>query len=156
MRVVVQRVAEASVTVDGRETGRIAAGLLALVGFGADDESDPVRAEADMDWLAAKLVNLRVFQDADGKMNRSVRDVGGSVLAVSQFTLFAETAKGNRPSFTRAAAPEAGRRLYDEFVARLGALLGHPVETGIFGASMRVSLVNDGPVTLTLDTRARE
>lgn len=150
MRVVVQRVSEAAVSVDAREVGRIGAGLLVLAGFEAADD------EADLDWMAGKLARLRLFADAEGVMNRSVCDVGGEILAVSQFTLFASTKKGNRPSWSRAARGELSQPLFARFVARLSAELGRPVPTGVFGADMRIALVNDGPVTLSLDSRASE
>ena len=144
MRAVVQRVSEAGVTVEGRVTGAIGKGLLVLVGIGHADTEETARA------LAAKIARLRIFQDAQGKMNLSVQDVGGGVLAVSQFTLLADTRKGNRPSFTDAAPPEAANRLYEAFCAAL-ADLGLPVARGVFGAHMDVRLTNDGPVTIVLD-----
>jgi len=150
MRVVVQRVSEASVSADGREAGRIGMGLLVLAGFEASD------VDADLDWMAGKLVRLRLFSDADGVMNRSVCEVGGDILAVSQFTLFASAQKGNRPSWSRAAPGELSRPLFDRFVERLSAGLGKPVPTGVFGADMRIALINDGPVTLCLDSRSKE
>jgi D-tyrosyl-tRNA(Tyr) deacylase len=146
----VQRVAEASVRVEGVVTGAIGPGLLVLVGITDGDGAD------DRDWLVRKLVALRVFDDAEGVMNRSVQDVGGGVLAVSQFTLYASTRKGNRPSYTGAARPEVAQPLFDAFVAALTRELGHAVPTGVFGAHMEVRLVNDGPVTLLLDSRRRE
>jgi D-tyrosyl-tRNA(Tyr) deacylase len=144
MRAVVQRVSEAGVTVEGRVTGAIGKGLLVLVGIGHADTEETARA------LAAKIARLRIFQDAEGKMNLSVQDVGGSVLAVSQFTLLADTRKGNRPSFTDAAPPEAANRLYEAFCAAV-AELGLHVQKGVFGAHMDVRLTNDGPVTIVLD-----
>jgi D-tyrosyl-tRNA(Tyr) deacylase len=150
MRVVLQRVSSACVTVGGRTTGRIDRGLLVLVGIEAAD------TEADGAWLADKLVRLRIFADEAGQMNRSVADIGGGILAVSQFTLHASTAKGTRPSFNAAARPEHARPLYDRFVAQLSSALGRPVATGEFGALMQVELVNDGPVTLVIDSKARE
>ena len=144
MRAVVQRVSEAGVTVEGRPAGAISKGLLVLVGVGRDDTEETARA------LAAKIARLRIFQDAQGKMNLSVQDVGGGVLAVSQFTLLADTRKGNRPSFTDAAPPEAANRLYEVFCAAL-ADLGLPVARGIFGAHMDVRLTNDGPVTIVIE-----
>jgi D-aminoacyl-tRNA deacylase len=150
MRVLLQRVSEASVTVDGRTTGAIDRGLLVLAAVGHDDTAD------DRSWLARKIVQLRVFDDAAGVMNRSVLDIGGAVLAVSQFTLHASARKGNRPSYAAAAPPDVARPAFDAFVAELSALLGRPVPTGIFGATMRVALVNDGPVTIWLDSKARE
>ncbi|MCP9759500.1 D-tyrosyl-tRNA(Tyr) deacylase [Aquitalea sp. S1-19] len=150
MRVLLQRVNEASVTVDGEVVGAIAGGLLLLVGV---EEPD---AASDIDWLVRKISQLRVFNDESGVMNRSLLDCGGDVLAVSQFTLMASMKKGNRPSYSRAARPELSRPLFDAFVERLSAVLGRPVETGRFGAEMKVSLVNDGPVTLWLDSRQPE
>jgi D-tyrosyl-tRNA(Tyr) deacylase len=150
MRVVVQRVRQASVSVGGEATGRIGAGLLVLAGFEEADEA------ADLDWMAGKLVKLRVFPDDQGVMNRSVTDIGGDILAVSQFTLYASTQKGNRPSWGRAARGEISQPLFEAFVARLSALLGRPVPTGVFGADMQVSLINDGPVTIALDSRRPE
>lgn len=149
MRALVQRVREASVSVDGKVAGAIAAGLLVLAGIGQDDTDD------DLEWVARKLVDLRIFDDERGVMNRSVRDVGGAILAVSQFTLYGSTHKGNRPSWSAAAPPEIARPRFDAFVARLAAQLGKPVPTGVFGAQMLVSLVNDGPVTLWIDSRQR-
>jgi D-tyrosyl-tRNA(Tyr) deacylase len=150
MRAVVQRVSEASVTVAGDVVGRIGRGLLVLVGV---EEGD---APADADWLAAKIAALRIFGDADGKMNLAVRDVSGETLVVSQFTLLAETARGNRPSFVRAARPEEAVPLYEHFAAALGAAAGRPPARGVFAADMRVALVNDGPVTIWIDSRRRE
>ncbi|MCL2636599.1 MAG: D-aminoacyl-tRNA deacylase [Betaproteobacteria bacterium] len=150
MRVVVQRVSEAAVSVDAREVGRIGGGLLVLAGFEALD------GDADVGWMAGKLLRLRLFADADGVMNRSVLDAGGDILAVSQFTLFASTKKGNRPSWSRAAPGESSRPLFERFVQRLAAGLGKPVPSGVFGADMRIALVNDGPVTLYLDSRSPE
>ena len=150
MRVVVQRVAEAAVTVGGEVVGRIGPGLLVLAGFEAAD------GESDLDWMAQKLVRLRIFADAGGVMNRSVVDAGGDILAVSQFTLYASTRKGNRPSWSRAAPGEVSEPLFARFVATLAAALGKPVPTGSFGADMRVGLVNDGPVTLCIDSKAPE
>lgn len=149
MRVVVQRVSSASVTVGERITGRINQGLLVLVGIEAAD------GETDGQWLAEKLIKLRVFTDDAGLMNRSVADIAGSLLLVSQFTLHASTAKGTRPSFTAAARPEHARPLYERFASQITELLGHPVQTGEFGAMMQVQLVNDGPVTLIIDSKTR-
>jgi len=147
MRALVQRVREASVTVNGRTTGAIGPGLLVLVGITGDDGAE------DRDWLVRKLVQLRVFDDDDGVMNRAIVDTGGDVLAVSQFTLYASTRKGNRPSYTAAARPEVAEPAFATFVASLAAALGKPVATGVFGAHMEVHLVNDGPVTIWLDSR---
>mgnify|MGYP000854514305 CR=1 FL=1 len=150
MRVVVQRVASASVAVDGRITGEIGRGLLVLAGFEPDD------GEADLDWMAGKLVRLRLFPDEAGVMNRSVAEVGGEILAVSQFTLYASVRKGNRPSWSRAARGEVSGPLFERFVGKLSVQLGRPVPTGVFGADMQVALVNDGPVTLAVDSRDPE
>ena len=150
MRALVQRVREASVTVDGNVVGAIGAGMLLLVGITDGDSSD------DRDWLAHKLVNLRIFDDDAGVMNKSIRDTGGDILAVSQFTLYASTRKGHRPSWSAAAPPEVAKPIFDAFVASLTGALGKPVATGLFGAHMEVALVNDGPVTIGFDSRTRE
>jgi D-tyrosyl-tRNA(Tyr) deacylase len=150
MRAVLQRVSKASVEVGGTIVGAIGPGLLVLAAAAADDRDD------DREWLARKIVQLRVFADDEGTMNRSVRDVGGEILAVSQFTLYASTRKGNRPSWSGAAPPEVARPMFDAFVAALARELGRDVATGTFGADMAVALVNDGPVTIAIDTRARE
>jgi D-tyrosyl-tRNA(Tyr) deacylase len=150
MRALVQRVREASVTVEGRVTGAIGPGLLVLAGVGVEDGAE------DRAWLARKIVQLRVFDDASGVMNRSVQETGGGILAVSQFTLHASTRKGNRPSYAAAAPPDIARPAFDAFVHELAELLGKPVQTGVFGAMMQVALVNDGPVTIWLDSRQRE
>jgi D-tyrosyl-tRNA(Tyr) deacylase len=144
MRTVLQRVSEASVSIEGRRVGTIGRGYCLLVGFTHTDTIEQVR------WMADKLTGLRVFSDADGKMNLALADVGGAVLVVSQFTLYGDTEKGRRPSFIDAARPETAIPLYEAFVGELRAR-GLPVETGEFGAMMQVSLVNDGPVTLVLD-----
>ena len=148
MRVVMQRVREASVAVDGAVTGEIGPGLLVLAGF---EEAD---GEADVAWMAGKIVRSRIFADADGVMNCSIQEAGGGILAVSQFTLYASVKKGNRPSWSRAARGEISQPLFARFVARLAEELGRPVATGVFGADMQVSLVNDGPVTLVIDSKA--
>ena len=140
----------ASVTVEGQICGQIAAGLLLLVGV---EDSD---GENDIDWLVRKISQLRIFNDAEGVMNRSVLEVGGDVLAVSQFTLFASIKKGNRPGYSRAARPEVSQPLFQRFVQQMQITLGKPVPTGIFGADMQVALVNDGPVTIWLDSKAPE
>ena len=150
MRAVIQRVSQASVTIAGQVRGTIARGLLVLVAIEDADTAE------DIEWLAGKIVRLRIFADDAGLMNRSVQDVGGEILVVSQFTLVASTKKGNRPSYLRSARPEVAIPKYDAFVARLAAELGRPVATGEFGADMQVSLLNDGPVTITVDTKARE
>ena len=146
MRLVLQRVRHARVTVEGRVTGQIGPGLLVLVGFAPDDDA------AILDRLARKTVQLRIFADDEGKMNRSVQDVGGEVLVVSQFTLLADTRKGNRPSYIGAAPPPLAVPLYEQFVQLVTGLLGRPVATGEFGADMQVELLNDGPVTMVLDS----
>ena len=150
MRVVIQRVSSASVTVDGKVTGAIETGLLVLAGF---EESDTAE---DLSWMAAKLVNLRIFTDEQGVMNVSLLDANGELLVVSQFTLHAMTKKGNRPSYIRAARPEIAIPLYESFVSECSNLIGKPVATGVFGADMKVSLVNDGPVTITIDSKNKE
>ena len=150
MRVVVQRVREASVAVDSKIVGNIPAGLVVLAGF---EESD---GDADIDWMAGKIVRMRLFADDAGVMNRSVQEVGGEILAVSQFTLYASVKKGNRPSWSRAARGEISQPMFERFVAKLAQELGKPVATGVFGADMHVSLVNDGPVTVCLDSRSPE
>ncbi len=149
MRILVQRVASASVAVDGRITGAIERGLLLLVGITHDD------TEAIEARMADKVVKLRIFGDGAGLMNRSVLDVGGDLLAVSQFTLYGDARKGNRPSYTDAARPEQASPAFDRFVQHLAARMGRPVPTGVFGADMKVALVNDGPVTLWLDSATR-
>jgi len=150
MRAVIQRVAEAKVSIDGVVKGAIQNGLAVLL---AVEEADTAE---DIEWLSGKIVRLRVFDDENGVMNRSVQDVQGGILLVSQFTLFASTKKGNRPSYSRAARPEIAVPLYQQFIARLAQDLGKPVETGDFGAEMRVSLTNYGPVTIIIDSKARE
>jgi D-tyrosyl-tRNA(Tyr) deacylase len=150
MRAVVQRVSSASVTIAGQTKSSIQTGLLVLLGIEDADTAE------DIEWLSGKIVRLRVFPDNQGVMNRSVQETGGDVLVVSQFTLHASTKKGNRPSYIRAARPEAAVPLYEAFVRKLSEALGKPVHTGEFGADMQVALVNDGPVTLFLDTKARE
>lgn len=150
MRLVIQRVSEASVTVDAVVTGRIGPGLMILCGIEGDDTAE------DAVWLVQKVAQMRIFSDAEGKMNLSVKDIGGGVLVVSQFTLHASTKKGNRPSFIRAARPEQAIPLYEQFMSLLEAETGRPVERGIFGEDMKVALINDGPVTITMDSKARE
>ena len=150
MRVVIQRVSEGSVTIDGSVVAKIAHGLVILVGIEHDDTAE------DADWLASKAAQMRIFSDSEGKMNLSVTEAGGEVIVVSQFTLHASTKKGNRPSFIRAARPDHAIPLYEHFMKALEALLGKPVQRGVFAADMKVALVNDGPVTITMDSRARE
>jgi D-aminoacyl-tRNA deacylase len=145
MRACVQRVSEASVTVDGSVTGRIGRGLMVLLGVGGDD------GEAEVNWLVEKIIGLRVFEDDEGKMNRSLAEVGGAMIVVSQFTLYGDCRRGRRPSFIAAAPPDLAVRLYEAFVARVRAA-GVEVATGVFREHMLVSLVNDGPVTLWIDT----
>lgn len=150
MRVVVQRVSEAQVAIASETVGSIGRGLLVLCGFEAADTPEDLR------WVAQKLVNLRIFSDADGLMNLDLTQVGGALLVVSQFTLFAATKKGNRPSFIRSARPEQAIPLYEQFIAELTQLMGQPPQTGRFGADMQITLVNDGPVTLFIDSKAKE
>lgn len=147
MRIVIQRVRSASVSIAGEKVSEIGSGLLVLVGVARDDTDDDAR------YLAAKTAALRIFNDEQGVMNRSVRDVGGEVLSVSQFTLLASTRRGNRPSYINAAAHETATRLYDLFSSEVEALLGRKVGRGVFGADMQVQLVNDGPVTIVIDSR---
>lgn len=150
MRAVIQRVAKASVGVSGEITGSISKGLLVLVGIeDADDESD-------MEWLAAKIVNMRIFNDEAGVMNISLLESGGDVLLVSQFTLHASTKKGNRPSYIRASKPDIAVPLYEQFKQQLTTDLGKEIQAGIFGADMKVELLNDGPVTIIIDTKNKE
>jgi D-tyrosyl-tRNA(Tyr) deacylase len=150
MRAVIQRVNRASVTIDGAIRSAIGTGLLVLVGIEDADTRD------DLEWLSMKIVNLRIFNDKEGVMNVAIRDNGGDILLVSQFTLFAATKKGNRPSYIRASKPPVAIPLYEDLITRLGADLGKPVSTGEFGADMKVELENDGPVTILIDTKARE
>jgi D-aminoacyl-tRNA deacylase len=150
MRAVIQRVSEARVTIAGNVKGAIQKGLLVLLGV---EEADTAE---DIEWLSSKIVRLRVFNDEAGVMNRSVQEIGGDILLISQFTLFASTKKGNRPSYIRAARPEIAVPLYEKFLWRLTQDLGKPVQTGEFGAHMDVSLTNDGPVTVVMDSKARE
>ena len=150
MRVVIQRVSEAAVTIAGQARGKIAAGLVVLAAFEERDTRE------DLEWLSGKIVRLRIFDDDAGVMNRSVQEAGGDILLVSQFTLFASTKKGNRPSYSRSARPEIAEPLYQEFIRCLEAGLGKTVQTGEFGADMAVSLINDGPVTIIIDSKQRE
>ena len=149
MRIVIQRVSEASVTIDGAVRASIGQGLLVLLGVGHEDD------ESDIDYLVKKTAALRIFNDEEGVMNRSVVDVDGEVIVVSQFTLMAVTKKGNRPSYIEAAGHEKAIPLYEEFCRRLSQAIGKPVGTGEFGADMKVALVNDGPVTICMDSRNR-
>lgn len=150
MRVVIQRVQSASVEIDQNQVSAIGPGLLVLVGI---EDAD---TEEDIAWLSAKIVQLRIFNDAEGVMNCSLKDIGGELLLVSQFTLHASTKKGNRPSYIRASKPPVAVPLYEKLIARLEAELGKPIGTGVFGADMKVSLVNDGPVTILMDTKQKE
>ncbi|HEY8512028.1 MAG TPA: D-aminoacyl-tRNA deacylase [Cyclobacteriaceae bacterium] len=149
MIAVIQRVSRSSVTIGGQVKASIGNGLLVLVGIENADGKE------DIDWLAAKIVNLRIFNDADGVMNLSVRDTAGDIIVVSQFTLHASTKKGNRPSYLRAAKPDVAIPIYEQFVDTLSRELGKPVQTGIFGSDMKVELLNDGPVTILIDTKNR-
>jgi D-aminoacyl-tRNA deacylase len=150
MRAIIQRVADATLTIEGRTTASIGRGLVVLL---AVEESD---GEEDIEWLSGKIARLRIFSDENELMNLSVQEVQGEILLVSQFTLFASTRKGNRPSFTRSARPESAGPLYERFISRLSQELGKPVQTGQFGADMLVRLANDGPVTILIDTKDRE
>ncbi len=150
MRVVIQRVSEASVVSNGELTATIGQGFLILVGI---EEADTID---DSSWLCAKIIKLRIFNDADGVMNLSLMDIGGDIIVVSQFTLHAATKKGNRPSYIKAARPEIAVPLYESFIAELGTLTERKIGSGIFGADMKVSLINDGPVTILMDSKNRE
>ena len=150
MRAVIQRVKGSKVDIDGVTVGQIGAGVLVLLGVEAADTAE------DIEWLAGKISRLRIFDDSEGVMNLDINQVGGEALVVSQFTLYASTKKGNRPSYIRSAPEAISRPLYEQFVVRLEQLLGKKVETGEFGADMQVSLVNDGPVTIIIDTKSRE
>ncbi len=150
MRIVIQRVTEASVMVDGSITGAIGTGLLVLMGI---EDAD---TDEDIDWLSNKVVNLRIFNDADGVMNLGVKDVAGDILLVSQFTLHASTKKGNRPSYIKASKPDFAVPIYEKMIRKLEQDLGKKIMTGIFGADMKVRLVNDGPVTIVIDSKNRE
>ncbi len=150
MRAVIQRVAEASVTVEGEITGAIHNGLLVFIGVeDADTEADP-------EWLSAKIVNMRIFNDEQGVMNKSIKDTGGNILLISQFTLHASTKKGNRPSYSRASKGDLAIPLYHKMIAQLESELGKKIQTGIFGADMKVALVNEGPVTIVMDSKNKE
>ena len=150
MRAVIQRVSQASVTIERTVKGAIENGLLVLL---AIEEAD---APEDLEWLSGKIVRLRVFPDDQGVMNRSVQEIGGGILLISQFTLFASTRKGNRPSYSRSATPGIAIPLYQAFIEKLSGDLGKPVQTGEFGADMQVALINDGPVTIIMDSKLRE
>ena len=147
MKIIIQRVKKAQVSIEGQVYGQIQQGLLLLVGVGPEDQKE------DMDYAVRKLVNMRIFSDVEGKMNLSVKDIQGEILSISQFTLFADTKKGNRPAFTGAAKPDVAEAFYQDFNRELAQEV--PVQTGIFGADMQVELINDGPVTIILDTKNR-
>ena len=150
MKIIIQRVSEAKVEIENKITGQIKQGYLILVGVGHDDSTE------DITWLVNKVINLRVFSDKDGKMNLSIKDIQGEILIVSQFTLFASTKKGNRPSFINSAKPEVAIPLYEQFIMVMKNQLGQDIETGKFGAAMSVSSVNDGPVTIIIDSKNKE
>jgi D-tyrosyl-tRNA(Tyr) deacylase len=150
MRVIIQRVSAASVTVEGQVKGAIQAGLMVLLGIQNEDTQE------DIQWIATKLVQLRIFDDAEGVMNLSVKDIGGSILLISQFTLYAATKKGNRPSYIAAAKPELAIPIYEAMIQQLNQELGTPIATGVFGADMQVTLTNNGPVTIFIDSKNRE
>jgi D-aminoacyl-tRNA deacylase len=150
MRAVIQRVTEATCKVEGNITGSIDKGLMILLGVAADDTDE------DLQWLAQKIAGMRIFSDEAGLMNKSITDIGGRILLISQFTLFAQTKKGNRPSFIRAAKPDMAIPMYEQMIKTLAELTSTKIETGIFGADMKISLVNDGPVTIILDTKDRD
>ncbi len=147
MKAVLQRVTSASVTIDGKINAEISDGILILLGIEDADTNE------DIDWLVSKIINLRIFNDENGVMNRSVRDVNGNVIVVSQFTLHASTKKGNRPSYIKAAKPEVAIPLYESFISVMETAFGKPIQTGKFGADMKIALVNDGPVTIIIDTK---
>ena len=150
MRAVIQRVTHAKVTIDGNVKGDIGRGFMILVGIGEND------GDEDIEWLTKKIINLRVFDDADGVMNLPITAIGGNILLISQFTLMAMTAKGNRPSYIRAAKPEISIPIYEKFITSLSSAMSHEIQTGTFGADMKVELVNDGPVTILIDSKNRE
>ena len=150
MRAVIQRVSEASVTVEGAIIGQIQQGLMVLVGIVNEDDT------SDIEWLSNKIIHMRIFDDENGVMNKSLLEVGGAILLVSQFTLHAATKKGNRPSYIAAAKPEISIPLYEAMIQQLQKDLGVPIQTGKFGADMKVALINDGPVTITIDSKNKE
>ena len=150
MRVIVQRVSKSNVKVSGEVTGKISKGFMVLVSFVDDDTDD------DLDWMSNKIINLRIFNDEDGKMNKSLLDVGGDILLISQFTLHGSTKKGNRPSFIKAAKPEYANQMYEKFIEVLENSLGKKIQTGEFGGDMKVSLINDGPTTIIIDSKSKE
>ncbi|UKN00923.1 D-aminoacyl-tRNA deacylase [Paracrocinitomix mangrovi] len=150
MKAVIQRASSASVSINSKVMGKIDVGYVILLGIAEDDTQE------DIDWLANKIYNLRIFSDHDGLMNLSISDVDGGILLISQFTLYAKTKKGNRPSYIKAAKPEVAIPLYEKFISKMSEILGKEVQTGEFGANMQVSLVNDGPVTIIIDTKNKE
>lgn len=150
MRTIIQRVSSASCSVNGEITGRINTGLMVLLGI---EDSD---GEDDINWLAQKIANLRIFGDENGAMNKSLAEVDGDILLISQFTLYASTKKGNRPGFTRSAKPDIAIPIYERMISELAAVTGREIHRGIFGADMKISLVNDGPVTISIDTKSKE
>lgn len=150
MIVVIQRVSQASVKINGNLKGNIQQGFMILLGIRGDDKQE------DIEWLCKKIINLRVFNDKEGKMNQSLVDIGGDILLISQFTLYASTKKGNRPSFIEAAKPDIAVPLYEQFITHLTNQLNKPIQTGEFGADMKVSLINDGPVTIMIDSKDRK
>jgi D-tyrosyl-tRNA(Tyr) deacylase len=150
MRAVIQRVSHASCTVNGEITGQIKQGFMVLLGI---EDSD---TDEDLTWLAQKIANMRIFSDENGLMNKSLEDIDGNILLISQFTLFAATKKGNRPGFTRSAKPDFAIPLYEKMIKELNNLTGKKIECGVFGADMKINLLNDGPVTITIDTKAKE
>ena len=150
MRVVVQRVSESNVRISGDVRGEIGKGFMVLVSF-VDDDND-----GDLDWMSNKIINLRIFNDEEGKMNKSLLDVGGDILLISQFTLHGSTKKGNRPSFIKAAKPEYANQMYEKFIEVLENSLGKKIQTGEFGGDMKVSLINDGPTTIIIDSKSKE
>ena len=150
MRAIIQRVSTASCSIEGKISGEIGLGFMILLGIENSDTDE------DLSWLAQKISNMRIFSDENGLMNKALADVQGNILLISQFTLFASTKKGNRPGFTRSAKPEFAIPLYEKMIRELGQLTGTKIQTGVFGADMQISLVNDGPVTIIMDTKSRE
>jgi D-aminoacyl-tRNA deacylase len=150
MRAVIQRVSSASCSIEGKISGQIGKGFMILLGI-EDNDTDE-----DLNWLAQKISNMRIFSDENGLMNKALADVQGNILLISQFTLFASTKKGNRPGFTRSAKPDLAVPLYEKMIKELGQLTGTKIQTGVFGADMQIGLVNDGPVTIIMDTKSRE
>jgi D-tyrosyl-tRNA(Tyr) deacylase len=150
MRAIIQRVSSASCSIEGKISGQIGKGFMILLGIEDND------TEEDLNWLAQKISNMRIFSDENGLMNKALTDVQGNILLISQFTLFASTKKGNRPGFTRSAKPDLAIPFYEKMISELGQLTGTKIQTGVFGADMQISLVNDGPVTIIIDTKSRE